>query len=316
MTEPTVRTGTLRDERDLVRIREEWIDEFVRAHPAPERWCPAGFPVPWIDAHRDLTLALAQRDGRGATVAEVDGRPVGYVLCEPGKEEGEVRIGGQTPRVRPGVEPGSVVPALLRSVIDDAAGDGAAKVTARFHGHPDAVGPMMDLFNDAGVESDDGRHRLEMVAWELHTVPGPCRMDVRTGADMDLDDFYEAEARVGRWQSAEESREDCDISRRMWCVDPDTDFLIAYEGGEPVGTARVAMTRSGTGMLDGMNVAEVHRGRGIGRLLLARALAALGGRTDHVWLDVDSDNVPARRLYARAGFRVIHQHGGMTAMVA
>ncbi len=51
-------------------------------------------------------------------------------------------------------------------------------------------------------------------------------------------------------------------------------------------------------------VAASHRGGGIaGRLLdlHLRRLAGLGVRT--VFLEVDSDNVPARRLYARALFR-------------
>ncbi len=50
-------------------------------------------------------------------------------------------------------------------------------------------------------------------------------------------------------------------------------------------------------------VAPSHRGRGLARTLLhlhLRRLAGLGCRT--LFLEVDEDNTPARRLYQRAGF--------------
>ncbi len=51
-------------------------------------------------------------------------------------------------------------------------------------------------------------------------------------------------------------------------------------------------------------VASSRRGKGLARRLLdlnLRRLAGLGART--VFLEVDESNVPARRLYRRAGFR-------------
>jgi ribosomal-protein-alanine N-acetyltransferase len=63
-------------------------------------------------------------------------------------------------------------------------------------------------------------------------------------------------------------------------------------------------------------VASARRGRGLARALLnlhMRRLAGLGARA--VFLEVDEDNAPARRLYARAGFREVgrrpgyYQHG-------
>jgi [ribosomal protein S18]-alanine N-acetyltransferase len=53
-------------------------------------------------------------------------------------------------------------------------------------------------------------------------------------------------------------------------------------------------------------VAPARRGRGLSRRMLdlhLRRLAGLGTRT--VFLEVDEDNTPARRLYARAGFREV-----------
>jgi ribosomal-protein-alanine N-acetyltransferase len=53
-------------------------------------------------------------------------------------------------------------------------------------------------------------------------------------------------------------------------------------------------------------VASARRGRGLARKLLdlhLRRLAGLGATA--VFLEVDEDNAPARRLYARAGFREV-----------
>jgi ribosomal-protein-alanine N-acetyltransferase len=64
-------------------------------------------------------------------------------------------------------------------------------------------------------------------------------------------------------------------------------------------------------------VAPARRGQGLARSLLTlhlRRLAGLGASA--VFLEVDEDNAPARRLYARAGFREVgrrtgyYQHGG------
>ena len=63
-------------------------------------------------------------------------------------------------------------------------------------------------------------------------------------------------------------------------------------------------------------VARTWRGRGLARRLLdlhLRRLAGLGLRT--VFLEVDEDNAPARRLYARAGFCEVGRRPGYYAGV-
>ena len=58
-------------------------------------------------------------------------------------------------------------------------------------------------------------------------------------------------------------------------------------------------------------VASARRGRGLARALLnlhLRRLAGLGARA--VFLEVDEDNAPARRLYQRAGFREVGRRPG------
>ncbi|MBM3527912.1 MAG: ribosomal-protein-alanine N-acetyltransferase [Alphaproteobacteria bacterium] len=58
-------------------------------------------------------------------------------------------------------------------------------------------------------------------------------------------------------------------------------------------------------------VVSARRGRGVARALLdlnMRRLAGLGARA--VFLEVDEDNEPARRLYARAGFHEVGKRPG------
>ncbi len=58
-------------------------------------------------------------------------------------------------------------------------------------------------------------------------------------------------------------------------------------------------------------VARRHRSRGLGKRLLdlhLSRLAGLGLRA--VFLEVDENNEPARRLYARAGFREVGRRPG------
>ena len=58
-------------------------------------------------------------------------------------------------------------------------------------------------------------------------------------------------------------------------------------------------------------VAAARRGRGLARAVLnlhLRRLAGLGARA--VFLEVDEDNEPARRLYRRAGFREVGRRPG------
>src|SRR3954469_13434904 len=68
-------------------------------------------------------------------------------------------------------------------------------------------------------------------------------------------------------------------------------------------------------------VARVWQGRGLARRLLDLHLRRLAGlRLRAVFLEVDEDNQPARRLYARAGFHEVgrrpgYYSGGKSALV-
>ena len=62
--------------------------------------------------------------------------------------------------------------------------------------------------------------------------------------------------------------------------------------------------RGPAGVLQDIVIDPAHRGQGIGRLLLDAVLAALDARgAPRVVLSTAEQNVPAQRLFARAGFR-------------
>jgi len=94
-------------------------------------------------------------------------------------------------------------------------------------------------------------------------------------------------------------------------ADPAADVLVAERGGEVIGYAYAAMVphdymalRGPAGVLNDILVDPVHRGQGIGRLLLDAALAALRARgAPRVVLSTAQRNENAQRMFERAGFR-------------
>jgi ribosomal-protein-alanine N-acetyltransferase len=106
--------------------------------------------------------------------------------------------------------------------------------------------------------------------------------------------------------------------RRGWSEDEFERLLLdrnalahrALLGQRPVGFI-VSRIAAGEAEILSVAVARAQQGRGLARRLLdlhLRRLAGLGVRT--VFLEVDDDNVPARRLYARNAFREVGRRDG------
>jgi ribosomal protein S18 acetylase RimI-like enzyme len=87
--------------------------------------------------------------------------------------------------------------------------------------------------------------------------------------------------------------------------DPHCDSLLAIQDGAAV--ARVDVLAVGEiGRIDEVYVAEPMRRRGIGRMMVARALEICGRSLfKHVLLACDATNTPAQALYAGLGFRKV-----------
>jgi ribosomal-protein-alanine N-acetyltransferase len=106
--------------------------------------------------------------------------------------------------------------------------------------------------------------------------------------------------------------------RRGWSEDEferlllDRSVLVhrATLGHQPVGFI-ISRLAAGEAEILSVAVARSHQGRGLARRLLdlhMRRLAGLGVRT--IFLEVDDDNLPARRLYARSAFRQVGRRDG------
>lgn len=79
--------------------------------------------------------------------------------------------------------------------------------------------------------------------------------------------------------------------------------LVAEEAGRVAGYVAAEVQPDGEGYLDFLGVAPDRRGRGIGRILIARAVERLRERgSGRIHLTVREANAPARALYAAVGF--------------
>lgn len=118
--------------------------------------------------------------------------------------------------------------------------------------------------------------------------------------------YYAREWRFGLPFEAKVAAELAEFLQRM---DGDRDlFLVAYLDGEPVGSVVVDMSGGGEGgaHLRWFIVGDGGRGKGLGRNLLARAIAhcdALGCAT--IWLTTFFGLDAARALYEQAGFVLV-----------
>jgi GNAT superfamily N-acetyltransferase len=84
---------------------------------------------------------------------------------------------------------------------------------------------------------------------------------------------------------------------------PGAEFLVAWDGDEPVGHACID-SRDDPPQLQNVFVADEHRRRGIAKQLSLAAEELVRSRGHRrMALDVDVDNPEARALYERLGYR-------------
>jgi ribosomal protein S18 acetylase RimI-like enzyme len=78
-------------------------------------------------------------------------------------------------------------------------------------------------------------------------------------------------------------------------------YLVAWQGGEPLGHLHLALTEPPE--LQDVSVREAHRRRGVALALTAAAEAEVARRgADRVRLTVSIDNAAAQALYKRCGY--------------
>lgn len=294
-------------------IQGENISRFNSIYPKQiDHWCPAGIPVPFLETEEALEGHLTGKKGDWAAIVTHGEEILGYMLCLVDQNQKHLRLPYQGPHVSPSISFVTAGKALVQFVMNQAREMNLQTASVFLHDLPDEVGIRRKLFKDCGFENV---LRLEMVGTQFDLDPGERSLTLQSADEIGREAFYLAEVVSGAFKSIQESEESCDISQRMWQVDLRIDWLAAYDDDDLVGTLRTAVTKDGTGVIDELSVTEKHRGRGIGKQLLTRAMESLKGRTEVVWLDTDEGNDTARRLYEWAGFHVHHVHGGMMTQV-
>lgn len=81
------------------------------------------------------------------------------------------------------------------------------------------------------------------------------------------------------------------------------EVAIARATSEPIGFVLPAWTGDEAATIAFIGVLPEARGRGLGRLLLARGTASLRRRSPRVIADIDEDNLPMLRAAAAVGYR-------------
>jgi ribosomal-protein-alanine N-acetyltransferase len=132
---------------------------------------------------------------------------------------------------------------------------------------------------------------------------GPERVTTRRAGDRDL------ELVRGLWE--EYAQEIATVRRTPWKWDWDdveprlghAAVFLAEIGGAPAGFAIASRSRPDIGHVDDLYVRPAYRRRGVAEAILGELVRAFHERgVEHVALDVDAGNDPARALYESFGF--------------
>lgn len=254
-------------------------------------------------------------------LAEIDGRPVGYVRVEWQDELRGDRIHYSVVFVDPAAPAGT-----FAALLDWAEARHAAIATGVATDRPRVLGATLFGRNPARAAVLRARDYVpvrvdfEMVRPTLDGIPVlelPAWIEVRPVLPEHLRAIFEAEVEAFRDHWGASEADGTDARWEEFQTDPlhDTSlWQVAWQGGEVVGLVRpfinpVANDRLGVrrGWCENVSVRAPWRGRGIASALIARALTALRDRgMTEAALGVDSENeTGALRLYKRMGFREV-----------
>ena len=80
-------------------------------------------------------------------------------------------------------------------------------------------------------------------------------------------------------------------------------FVVQFDGDKPIACGSLAIEGKLAGIF-GMVTAVEHRGRGVASAIVAKLLGdARAAGAETAYLQVEADNVPARRAYTNFGFK-------------
>jgi len=98
------------------------------------------------------------------------------------------------------------------------------------------------------------------------------------------------------------------VARTVLLSAPAQAFASIRDGGEVLAIGRLSIADNWAG-ITAVEVSRARRGAGLGRALTSAICAEAAARgARQVFLQVEADNVPARTLYERCGFRYSHRY--------
>ncbi len=99
--------------------------------------------------------------------------------------------------------------------------------------------------------------------------------------------------------------EEEEFDARAYLDDPDKVIFLAFAGDETIGQIRLHKSWNAYAYIDDISVDPEHRGEGIGRALMSRAIEwAKSKGFPGMMLETQNNNVGACRLYERCGFKL------------
>ena len=131
-------------------------------------------------------------------------------------------------------------------------------------------------------------------------------MELRVATGQDIDDFIEVASR--HFFSGSEARARENLGH---FVEADTSFMLAYDGGEPVGVVTVRWNcqyppflAEGIPFIQNIEIRHDLRGRGVGSRVMEAVEQFVGRRTHRLGICVALFDAygPAQRLYAKRGY--------------
>jgi len=156
---------------------------------------------------------------------------------------------------------------------------------------PDRLDRALDVAGFAAYQDT----RVMKVALSEATVPDSPQHDVRV---IDVEQFTDALGKLHGLDAVKAHAERERFARSA----VDGIYLAQFKGDVPIGCGSIAVDGSLAGIF-GMVTAASHRGRGIATMLVTELLAhARNAGATIAYLQVEADNTPARRAYARFGF--------------
>jgi len=278
---------------------------------------PAEWPdvAAWAFAHLREPLATRRADWLVQLILNGEVTPAGVLLAR----EGETPVGGIVAQHLPGGSAVVLPPGGLSEAVREAL---TVAAVARF---PDAGITVAQAFLDPGEEARADvltRHGFHPVTSILHlsldsppALPPLDDPEIAMVRYADADPHTFAETLMATYRdsqdvpeaNAERTAEEAVAGYRFRQPDPPDWWLATDRAGAPLGVLLLSdIAEHALTEVAYLGVVPEARGRGVGGRLLALAVSRAASAGRSLNLSVDERNHPARRLYARYGFRTRH----------